>query len=230
MGDQNLTGIGDEIRAIYYFTQQNGSDIFDFAYRVPVNALNGTIQIRAAPNRTQIIEEPFKQISFQGEQESYEISFRQPLIRLLREELALSVGFTLENGKTSVNDDNLSFFNTDNRTRVIKFGQDYVRRDVRGAWSLRSLFSVGTGLFNATNRPAPKADGRFFSWLGQAQRVQLLGSSQLLIVQADVQLTPDSLLPSQLFVLGGGQSVRGYGKISVQEIMVLDYPLKTKLP
>ncbi len=42
------------------------------------------------------------------------------------------------------------------------------------------------------------------------QRVQLLGNNQLLIVQVDVPLTPDSLLPSQLFVLGGGQSVRGY--------------------
>lgn len=80
LGNRNLTGIGDEIRASYYFTQQNGSDIFDFAYRVPVNAMNGTIQLRAAPNRTQIVEAPFKQIGFQGEQESYEISFRQPLI------------------------------------------------------------------------------------------------------------------------------------------------------
>ena len=85
-----------------------------------------------------------------------------------------------------------------------------MRRDVRGAWSLRSLFSVGTGLFEATSRPAPEAEGRFFSWLGQVQQVQLLGSNQLLIVQANVQLNPDSLLPSQLFVLGGGQSVRGY--------------------
>jgi hemolysin activation/secretion protein len=210
LGDRDLTGIGDEIRASYYFTQQNGSDIFDFAYRVPVNAMNGTIQLRAAPNRTQIIEAPFNQFGFQGEQEFYEISFRQPLIRSLLEELALSVGFTLANGKTFVSDDTLNFFNVDNRTSVIKFGQDYVRRDVRGAWSLRSLFSVGTGLFDATSKPAPEADGRFFSWLGQAQRVQLLGKTQLLIVQADVQLTPDSLLPSQLFVLGGGQSVRGY--------------------
>ncbi|MBW4662985.1 MAG: hypothetical protein KME01_02095 [Chroococcus sp. CMT-3BRIN-NPC107] len=135
LGYRNLTGIGDEIRASYYFTQQNGSDIFDFAYRVPVNAMNGTIQLRAAPNRTQIIEAPFNQFGFQGEQESYEISFRQPLIRSLREEFALSVGFTLEDGKTFVSDDTLNFFNTDNRTSVVKFGQDYVRRDPRGAWS-----------------------------------------------------------------------------------------------
>lgn len=122
LGYRNLTGIGDEIRASYYFTQQNGSDIFDFAYRLPVNAMNGTIQLRAAPNRTQIIEAPFKQFGFQGEQEYYEISFRQPLIRSLREEFVLSVGFTLEDGKTFVSEDTLSFFNIDNRTSIIKFG------------------------------------------------------------------------------------------------------------
>ena len=32
----------------------------------------------------------------------------------------------------------------------------------------------------------------------------------MLIAQADVQLTPDSLLPSQQYILGGGQSVRGF--------------------
>ena len=84
--------------------------------------MNGKIQLRTAPNKTRIIEDPFMQISFQGEQKSYKISFHQLLIRSLREELALSVGFTLETGKTFVNDYNLSFFNTDNRPRVIKFG------------------------------------------------------------------------------------------------------------
>ncbi len=29
-------------------------------------------------------------------------------------------------------------------------------------------------------------------------------------LQADLQLTPDSLLPSQQFLIGGGQSLRGY--------------------
>lgn len=207
---RNLIGIGDELRGSYYATSQNGADNFDFAYRVPVNAMNGTIQLRVAPNRSQIVQAPFEQFGFQGEQELYEISYRQPLVRSLKEEFALSIGLTLEDGRTFVTDDTLNFFNTDNRTSVIKFGQDYVRRDPRGAWAVRSQFSFGTGLFDATTRNASLPDGRFFSWLGQLQRVQLIGDDHLLIVQADIQLTPDSLLPSQLFVIGGGQSVRGY--------------------
>jgi hemolysin activation/secretion protein len=42
------------------------------------------------------------------------------------------------------------------------------------------------------------------------QRIQILGKNNFLIIQGDIQLTPDSLLPSEQFVIGGGQSVRGY--------------------
>jgi hemolysin activation/secretion protein len=56
----------------------------------------------------------------------------------------------------------------------------------------------------------PVPDGRFLSWLGQIQRVQVLNNDNFLILQADVQLSTSGLLPSQQFVIGGGQSLRGY--------------------
>ncbi|MHC5720413.1 MAG: ShlB/FhaC/HecB family hemolysin secretion/activation protein, partial [Nostoc sp.] len=96
------------------------------------------------------------------------------------------------------------------RTRVLKFGQDYIRRDVSGAWSLRSLFSVGLDVFNPTINSGNVPDGRFFSWLGQVQRLQAFSPNNFLILQAQVQLTPNGLLPSQQFVIGGGESLRGY--------------------
>lgn len=75
---------------------------------------------------------------------------------------------------------------------------------------MRSLFSLGTGTLDATINFRPIPAGRFFSWLGQVQRVQTLNDNNLLILQGDLQLTPNGLLPSQQFVIGGGQSVRGY--------------------
>ncbi len=47
-------------------------------------------------------------------------------------------------------------------------------------------------------------------WLLQLQRQQQINSNNVLTAQADLQLTPNSLLPSQQFVIGGVQSVRGY--------------------
>lgn len=96
------------------------------------------------------------------------------------------------------------------RTSVFELGQEYTLRDVSGAWAFRSQFRFGTGLFDATENPSPIPDGQFFSWLAQAQRVQVLNDDNFLIIQGDLQLTPNSLLPSEQFVIGGGQSVRGY--------------------
>ena len=69
---------------------------------------------------------------------------------------------------------------------------------------------------NATvNEQAP--DSRFFSWLGQVQWVQLLEQSRgnpslapLLLMQANVQLADQTLVPVEQFGIGGLGSVRGY--------------------
>ncbi|MGJ3250612.1 MAG: ShlB/FhaC/HecB family hemolysin secretion/activation protein [Elainellaceae cyanobacterium] len=215
LGYQNLTGIGDFIGFSYDRTTPGGADIAQFTYRAPVNPMNGTLQLHTIIDRNEVIQEPVSEFDIEGESERYEISFRQPLIRSPREEFALSAGFGYRDGQTFLFGEPFGFgIGPDedgiSRTSVFRFGQDYVRRDVQGAWALRSQFSVGVDLFNATTNDDPVPDGRFLSWLGQAQRVQRIGTSNILIVQLDVQLTPDSLLPSEQFVIGGGQSLRGY--------------------
>ena len=214
--DRNLTGMGDELAGSYYHTLSGGSDVFDFSYQVPVNAMNGKVQIRAAFNRNEITEPPFDAFDIKANQDLYEINYRQPLMRSPREEFALSLGFTYQDGQTFLFDNLATPFgigpdiNGVSRTSVIKFGQDYLKRDPQGAWFLRSQFNFGVDILDATINNHPIPDGRFFSWLGQVQRVQQLSNDNLLLIQADLQLTPDSLLPSQQFVIGGGQSVRGY--------------------
>ena len=42
------------------------------------------------------------------------------------------------------------------------------------------------------------------------QRGQRLSKDNFLVIQADLQLTPNTLLPAQQFIIGGGQSVRGF--------------------
>jgi hemolysin activation/secretion protein len=212
---RNLTGWGDEIFAAYTRTFAGGADIADVSYRIPVNPMNGTVQLRAGFNRNQVIQRPFDKLDIRGESQLYEISYRQPFIRTTRQEFALSFGFTFQDGQTFTFAGPTPFgFGPDedgrSRTSVFKFGQEYIYRQVSGAWALRSIFSFGTGLFDATANTDPIPDSHFFSWLAQVQRVQILNERSFLIIQAELQLTPDSLLPSQQFVIGGGQSVRGY--------------------
>jgi hemolysin activation/secretion protein len=213
---RNITGLGDQISTSYYHTTSGGADVLDIAYRVPLNSMNGTLQFRASPNWQKITQAPFDQFGIAGDREYYEITYRQPLLRSTTKEFALSLGFTYQDGQTFLFD-NIGFpfgIGPDedgvSRTSVIKFGQDYISRDQYGSWSMRSQFNFGTGLFDATVNDSPIPDGLFFSWLGQAQRVQILNDDHLLIIQADLQLTPDGLLPTERFVIGGAQSVRGY--------------------
>ncbi|ABW28262.1 ShlB/FhaC/HecB family hemolysin secretion/activation protein [Acaryochloris marina] len=209
---RNATGWGDQLSLSYSRSTTGGSNLYDVGYRIPLNAKDGTLQLRALitdSSQTQTT------LDFDGNSEFYEISFRQPLIRNPREEFALSLAFAYRDGQTFLFNSPFPFgigpdANGISRTSVFKFGQDYIKRDSTGAWALQSQFSLGTGLFNATNNTGAIPDGQFFSWLGQAQRVQRLGKNNLLIMQGSAQFSPDSLLASEQFVIGGGQSVRGF--------------------
>lgn len=210
---RNLTGHGDAIAASYYHTTRSGADNWDFTYRLPVNPMNGTLQLRTSLNTNKIVESAFSFFDIQGDSQLYEISFSQPIVRSPREEFSLSLGFAYQRSSALAGPFPISpgaDAEGITKTSVIKFGQDYLRRDARGAWSVRSLFSIGTDWFGATRNPDPTPDSRFFSWLGQVQRVQVLNENNFLIAGADIQLTPDILLSSQQFVIGGGQSLRGY--------------------
>ena len=211
---RNITGNGDELGAAYY-RSIGDSDVFDFSYRLPLNAMNGTLQLRAAPNRNSIVQPPFNKFDISGKSHLFEVSYRQPLRRTPIEEFALSTGFTYQTGRTFLAGEPFPFGegpdpNGVTTTSAIKLGQDYIRRDPQGAWAVRSQFTIGTSLFDANEYEGSEPDGQFFSWLGQVQRVQRLNDKHLLILQADLQLSANGLLPSQQFVIGGGQSLRGY--------------------
>lgn len=221
VGNRNLTGNGDSLIASYNGSITGGLNTIDASYTLPVNAKNGTLQLRTIFQRNDITEDPFDQFDIVSDSERYSLSFRQPLIRNPRQEFALSLGFSHQRSQGLITTDAFpidaplrrtspgSDVNGVTRTSVFQFGQDYTHRDLSGVWALRSQFNLGVDI-GATSNPDPIPDGEFFSWLGQAQRVQQLGKNNLLIMKADLQLTPDSLLSSEQFVLGGAQSVRGY--------------------
>jgi hemolysin activation/secretion protein len=212
---RNWTVSGDRLGVSYRRSTTGGANLYDFNYSLPLNPTDGSLQFRAAINDYRITDPQLAAFNIRGTSNLYELNYRQPLVRSTQEEFALSLGFTFQDGQTFLFNQPQNFgsgpdANGVSRTSVLKFGQDYIKRDASGAWSVNSQFNFGTGLLNATinNRPTP--DGRFLSWLGQGQRLQQLSEDNLLIASLDFQLTPDSLLPSQQFILGGGQSLRGY--------------------
>lgn len=223
LGYRNLTGIGD-IFAIAYnprIEAFDGTYNLGFNYQAPLNSKNGTLNLGVSIDRNEVVNGQFESLDIRGESESYSITYRQPLVLNPREELALSIGFIYRDGQTFLfqsptpfgigpDEDGIS------RTSVLSLGQEYTLRDTKGAWGFRSLFRIGVDIFDATDNDVPDSneeytpDGQFFSWLGQIQRIQVINDNSFLIIQADLQLTPHSLLPSEQFAIGGGQSLRGY--------------------
>ena len=212
----NVSGYGDSLSANYSRSFAGGLDYIETAYQVPLSPTDTTLRLSGAWISTNVVEEPFNQLNVSGNTNRYAAWLRQPLIRSPQEELALSLGFTHTSGQTFLFDRLPTPFgfgpdiNGFSRTSVVSFAQDYVLRSPDGAWAFTSQFNLGTGLLDATQNSPPVPDGQFFSWQGLAQRVQRLGLDHLLIASFNVQLTPDSLLPSESFTIGGVSSVRGY--------------------
>ena len=211
---RNVTGNGDTLSAAYYRTTTGGSNQYSFSYNLPLNPMNGTLTLQYSPSNFRITQTPFDVFNINGNNAQYDVSFRQPLVRSSIEEFALTLGYNYQNGQTFSFNDLATPFGTGpdangvSKTSVLRFGQDYTLRDLSGTWALRSQFNLGTGLFGSTYVTTPS--GSFFSWLGQVQRLQSLGTDSLLIASLDAQLSADPLLPSQQFIIGGGQSLRGF--------------------
>jgi hemolysin activation/secretion protein len=213
---RNFTDLGDSV-ALSYRPRLETFNTYqlEFAYQVPLNPMNGKLTLRTAIDRNEVVNGRFEVLDILGESERYEIGFRQPIILTPREEFALSIGFAYQDSQIFTFQGPTRFGFGPNEegessTSVFTFGQEYTLREASGAWGFRSQFRLGTGLFDATSNAGDIPDSEFFSWLGQIQRVQLLGDDNFLILQLDLQLTPDPLLPSEQFVIGGAQSVRGY--------------------
>lgn len=204
---RNLAGLGDTLFGSATWTTTGGSKVYELGYRVPISPTNGTLLLRMTPNEFEITDpdQPTFDLGTEGSTDIYEVSVRQPLIRSPREEFALSLGYRYREGSTLIS----GIITDASTTNVLSFGQDYVRRDVNGAWALQSQFRLGTEDVDDTVITAGDSDS-FFSWLGQIQRVQRLTPDNLLQVQGSLQLTPNSLPGSEKFFAGGGLSVRGY--------------------
>ena len=210
VGYLDITGNQDSLITSFNHSLSASSWSLNANYSLPVNAKDGTLQLRTNIERNEIVGDDFESLDLEGDSELYEISFRQPIINTLPKEFALSLGFSFQESRDFLNGVRL---NGTNRTSVIKFGQDYTERDIKGVWALRSQLNLGFDSSDdgeQVSNEEDQIDDVFVSWLGQAQKLQRINPSNLLIMQADLQFTPSDISSSEQFIIGGVQSVRGY--------------------
>ena len=205
---RNVLGFGDGVALDYENT--DGSNAFDLSYSVPINPQNGTITLSGGVSSNKIIQAPFNVLDIRGNSYSVNLSVRQPLIQTPSNEFA--VGLTASRNESHVRSDpQFGIFPSEisrgadangfTRTFALRPFQDWTQHSARAVFAVHSQFNIGIGAFDATINSTPP-DSRFFSWRGQAQYVRLLARDMLLFVRSDLQLSPDSLLPTEQFALG----------------------------
>lgn len=207
----NLLGFGD--KASINYTNTEGSNGFDFGYAFPINAKNGTISLAYGFNSNDIVETPFTPLDIETKSNYYQLSLRQPIIAQPNREVALGLNFSRQHSESSLLDIPFPLSqgadeSGNTNISALRFFQEYTQRNDNSVLALRSQFSVGVDLFNATINDNA-ADSTFFAWRGQSQWVRQLNDDFLFLVRGDLQLA-DDLVSLEQFRLGGASSVRGY--------------------
>ena len=212
----NFLGFGDRFSVGYINT--DGSHTLDnLSYTIPLNARNGTLTFSHSHSRNNIIEDPFTLLDISSQAPSYQLTYRQPLKQTVSEDLAIGLTASWQNSRSFIGLDNIGAFpltegaSNDGRTTVtaLRFFQEYSRRTNNDVLALRSQFSLGVGLLDATINNEPP-DGRFFAWRLQAQYLRLLAPDTILLLRSDLQLADRNLLAFEQFAIGGLSTVRGY--------------------
>lgn len=218
---QNVTGHSDplEFRTGLLVREGNsagfsGADNLGVSYRVPLTARDTTLQFSYSRNNFAVGEAAFLPLDIKSESDSYGLALRHPFLHTPNREFAVSLVAERKHSESFLLGQPFSFspgtVNGAATVSVLRLVQEYVHRSPRDVLSLRSSLNVGLDTLGATVNGTPR-DGRFVSWIGQAQYVRRLGeTANQLILSTSFQWSDSPLLSLEQFSLGGASTVRGY--------------------
>lgn len=218
--NQNLLGFGDTL-SVQFGGSKGVLPLLNVSYSIPITARDTTFTVNYRRFHFSIVEDPFDRFDITNRSQIIGGTIRQPLFRTPRQELGLSIGFDYAENRSFLGGQPVSFTvgaqNGVFKLAVLRFTQDWVHRSETQVFSALSRLSVGIGAFGATTTgPETLPDGRFFSWLGEAQWLRLLPIFRTqLLARGLVQLSNDHLFSLEQVSIGGRTSVRGYRAFSL---------------
>lgn len=209
---RSVLGYGDPLQV--YAGVTKGVRDGGFSYSLPLAPWDLRTYAIGEITRSKIVEGDFEDLDIESITMSMELGLQTPLYRDGTHDLSASLGLVRRRSQTYLDGRTFTFSsgaeNGQSDITAIRFAQDWLWRALDQVAAARSTFSFGIdGLGSTVNGSAP--DSRYFAWLGQAQYIRRLSDrDDQVVVRADAQLTPDSLLAIEQYAVGGGDSVRGY--------------------
>ncbi|MGL5938875.1 MAG: ShlB/FhaC/HecB family hemolysin secretion/activation protein [Waterburya sp.] len=197
-------------------TKTQGLDQFSGSYSIPLNYSNTKLSFSYVNAQSQFIEDDLADVNIEGDFDSYLIELQQPLIIDNRQRFDFKAKFNLLRSETFILDDfSFSFVEgvEDGQSRIseLSLEQQYSNRSSNTVTTLNSSFNIGVNIFEPTITTQGR-DGLYWNWQFQGQRAYKINERFILVSNLEIQLSPDQLLPSKQFSLGGNDSIRGYQK------------------
>lgn len=210
---QDFTGWGDAL----FFSHYRTEGLSDTLARVeaPVDRYDTKLFFRWEDSDARVIQGLGSELDIKSESLDFEFGVSRPLYRTPGKELLLQISLNPRTSTTFLLGQPFSFSpgvqDGESRVAPLRIALSWLARDRLQVLAARSVFSIGLDILGATENPGDLPDGDYFAWLGQAQWTRrVTGRGDRIVVRADAQLTPDSLLPLEKFSVGGPLSVRGY--------------------
>lgn len=216
----NLLSLGESVTLDYALTE--GSDQYRLAFSLPLNANDGKLSIEYIGFNSRIVQEPFNVFDIKSQNYSYQVAYQQPIIQAATDSQieTLILGLSATRLESSSTVEGFPFplspgADENGQTRITELGfiQEYQKRTGRGLTLARSEFGFGVD-FPGNNSTEGELDGEYFLWRGQAAWLRQVGRNRLL-VQGEVQLTGDELVPLSQFSVGGLKSAQGFRQLSL---------------
>ena len=209
---RGLIGNGDVITGRFGFSE--GAEDNSIAYRVPLTLRGTTLEVAAAEQDADIVEEPFDDIDITSRLKSWSLTATRPFIS--RENHALSGFASFEHKRTRSTLLGVPFsfsagdVDGEATGSAVALGVEWSRRGAGNVLAVRGSALVGVDVLD----PSLSADGpdsEFTAYLAQVQYgrdVRWRGSR--LLVRAALQIADRPLLAMYKLPVGGAYSVRGF--------------------
>lgn len=230
VSNNNLSGTGDKL--VLWASRTEGLRSFEASYDYPVNAGKFNIGLSANSTDSSVVEDPFSLIDIENSSSSWAVHARSRLFKSLYDQLDLTMSLETKSSKTTIGNSvfNLNDINADEtKASLVRFSQEWTSRQQFEVYALRSLFTYGVDINNATILQ-DGADGEFLAWLGQVHWMFRQLNMNSVSVRLAIQLSNDSLLPFEQFSAGGRYSVRGFRENEFVRDMGATLNLEYKIP